>query len=87
MADNIIKIARKIMLAGIGLLNDAISNVKDSVDELVERGELRRKDSSDFIAEILERMKVERDELGEVIRDIMRDVFNTAGLITAHDLQ
>jgi len=87
MMDAVLKTAKKVLFAGIGFLDNTVNSIENFTDELVERGELRRKDSGDFITEILERMKVERDEFGEVLRDILRDVFGTIGIATAHDLQ
>jgi polyhydroxyalkanoate synthesis regulator phasin len=68
-------------------MNQSIENAEELAEELIERGQLKRKDSRNFIKTILERSKTEQTEFQNVVREIVKDIFETLGVATKSDLE
>lgn len=77
----------KTLFAGIGLadrVHDAFSKL---FDELVERGKLKSSDSDDYLKQVFLRARGEREDLNEVIIEILRDVSRTMGLASRTEVE
>lgn len=72
--------------AGPGWLERSQQRVEEYVEELIERGELKRKDSRGFIKRIMDQARGEREELRGIVREILTDALSAAGVATRSEL-
>lgn len=77
----------KTMFAGIGLVDRAHNAFSKLYDELVERGQLKSSDSNDYLKQVLLRARGEREDLDEVIIEILRDVSRSLGLASRKEVE
>lgn len=71
---------------GVGWLERSQERVEEYVEELVERGELKRKDSRHFIKRVMEQARGEREEFRTIMREILTDTLSAAGVATQAEL-
>lgn len=75
----------KIFFAAIGLLFETRRRFEELSDELVERGRLREKGSGELLDKLVDKAAGERREAGKIMREILRDAFESAGAATDGD--
>lgn len=78
--------AKQVILSSLGRLGISHEKVEELVEELVERGELTRRDSRKFIRQIMEQAIGEREELRKVVEEILRDAAGSIGVATRGEL-
>jgi polyhydroxyalkanoate synthesis regulator phasin len=78
--------SRENRFAGFGWLERSQERVEEYVEELVERGELKRKDSRHFIKRVMEQARGEREEFRTIMREILTDTLSAAGVATQAEL-
>lgn len=68
-------VARKVLLASIGVMALAQDEMEDFVNRLVERGEIAEKDGRKLVKEVMERRKKEsqkaEDEMGKRVEEAL----------------
>jgi poly(hydroxyalkanoate) granule-associated protein len=73
--NQILDAARKVLLAGIGVVALAQDEVEDFVNKLVERGEIAEKDGKKLVREVMDRRKKDaekaEDEVGKRVEEIL----------------
>lgn len=67
--------ARKVLLAGIGVVALAQDEIEDFVNKLIERGEIAEKDGRKLVREVMDKRKKEaekaEDEVGKRVEEIL----------------
>ena len=77
---------KQAFFASIGWLDKSQERVEEYVEELVERGQLRRKDARQFVKQLMDQAKTERDEFRAVVREILSEAMAGAGVATSDDI-
>jgi polyhydroxyalkanoate synthesis regulator phasin len=75
------------LLAGVGLLSLTEEKAREFVDDLVERGKVRREDAEAQINRLTKRGEEERQEIKKIIHDEVSTVMGKMGLVTQKDFQ
>jgi polyhydroxyalkanoate synthesis regulator phasin len=78
---------RRAFLAGFGALTLSKNRVQELIDELVSKGEMKEKDAREYVQDLLERSKKEREALQNSIRDEVETVVRKMGVVTREDLK
>jgi polyhydroxyalkanoate synthesis regulator phasin len=78
--------ARKSFFAAIGLAAEIGGKARALFEELIERGRLRRNDTLAPLDRLVGKVKGERGAAGKILRDILRDALDMAGLATNADV-
>jgi polyhydroxyalkanoate synthesis regulator phasin len=73
------------LLAGLGAIDFSVEKVKETVDHLVERGELSSDQARKVIAEMVERGKKDSTELGRKIDAGIRSALEKVTIVTKPD--
>ncbi len=75
------------LLAGIGLLSLTEEKAREFVDDLVERGKVRREDAEAQVNSLTKRGEEERQAIKKIIHDEVSTVMGKMGLVTQKDFQ
>ena len=78
---------RKAFLAGIGAFSLSKDRVQDLIDELITTGEMKEKDAIEYVKELIERAKGEREALQKSIREEAEKVVHSMGVVTKADFE
>lgn len=71
---------------GLGLFAYSREKVEEVVDDLVNKGEITKKDASQFAGELVKRGEEQREELKKLIRGEVMEAFNYAGIAKKQDI-
>ncbi|WP_051534234.1 phasin family protein [Desulfitibacter alkalitolerans] len=58
---------------GLGLFAYSREKIENMVDELVNKGEVARKDAQGFVSDLVKKGEEQREELKKIIRDEIKD--------------
>lgn len=75
------------VLAGLGLLDLSQEKAKDFVDELVERGQVSRKEGTRLIKSMMRRGLKEKRELEEKVQVLVEKSLGRMNLATRGDIE
>ncbi len=78
---------RKAKHFGLGVVDFTREKVEALVDDMVKRGELTESETSQAVAEIMEKAKSEQDAFMEKLKSLVEKVISDAGLARAADLE
>jgi len=74
-------------LAGIGLLSMTHEKAQKIVDELTQRGEVKKDDAKDWVEQLVHRGDEERLAVRKLIHDEVKSALDELGLATKEDIQ
>ena len=77
---------RKMGLIGIGALSVTEEKVRQTVNELVERGEMNREEGKSLVNELLTEKNRQMRELGDKISEEMQNVINRSKIASKDDV-
>ncbi|MEA1907774.1 MAG: hypothetical protein U9N43_01900 [Euryarchaeota archaeon] len=77
---------RKLGLIGIGVLAITEEKIKQTVDELIEKGEMNREEGKSLVQELLTEKKKQMQELGDRISDDVQNAVDRSKLATKDDV-
>jgi len=77
---------RKMGLIGIGALSVTEEKVRQTVNELVERGEMNREEGKSLVNELLIEKNRQMRELGDKISEEMQNVINRSKIASKDDV-
>jgi len=78
---------RKAKHFGLGVVDFTREKVEALVNDMVKRGELSEDETSQAVAEIMEKAKSEQDALLEKLKSLVEKTISEAGLARAADLE
>lgn len=78
---------KRSLLAGIGLLSLTEEKAREFVDDLVERGKVRREDAEAQVDHLAKRGEEERQAIQKIIHDEVSKVMDKTVLVTRKDFQ
>ncbi len=78
---------RKAKHFGLGVVDFTKQKVETVVDDMVKRGELTEQDTSQAVAEIMEKAQAEQKDFLEKLKAMVDKVVSEAGLARAADLE
>jgi len=78
---------RKAKHFGLGVVDFTREKVEALVNDMVKRGELTEDETSQAVAEIMEKAKSEQDALLEKLKPMVDKAISQAGLARAADLE
>lgn len=78
--------ARKVLLAGIGAVSLAQSEIEDFVNKLVERGEIREKDGRKLLDELREKQQKQTKKAEKELDKRLDDVLARLNIPTRSDI-
>lgn len=78
---------RKAKHFGLGVVDFTREKVEALVDDMVKRGELSEDETSQAVAEIMEKAKSEQDALLAKLKSLVEKTISEAGLARAADLE
>jgi polyhydroxyalkanoate synthesis regulator phasin len=71
---------------GLGLFALSREKIEEFVEELVDKGEVARKDARDLALELIKKGEEQRNELKELIKNEVTEAINFAGLAKKEDI-
>lgn len=71
---------------GLGLFMYSRERVEDFVDELVNKGDIAKKDARQFAGELIQKGEEQREELKKLIKDEVEKALNYANVAKKEDL-
>lgn len=78
--------ARKVLLAGIGVVALAQEEIEDFVNRLIERGGIAEKDGRKLISDIVERRKKQVEEAEAEIESKIEEILDRMNVPTKADI-
>ena len=77
---------KQAIFVGLGWIEKSQERIEELVEELVERGQLTRKEAARFIKQVAAQARGEKEEFRKVVHEMLRDAFTSAGVATRDDL-
>ena len=77
---------RKLGLIGIGVLAITEEKIKQTVDELIEKGEMNREEGKSLVQELLTEKKKQMQELGDRISADVQNAVDRSKIATKDDV-
>ncbi len=77
---------RKLGLIGIGVLAITEEKIRQTVDELIEKGEMNREEGKSLVQELLTEKKKQMQELGDTISDSVQNSIDRSKITTKDDV-
>ncbi len=77
---------RKLGLIGIGVLAITEEKIRQTVDELIEKGEMNREEGKSLVQELLTEKKKQMQELGDRISEDVQNTIDRSKLATKDDV-
>ena len=71
---------------GLGIFAYSRDKVEDLVDDLVNKGEVAKKDAREFASELLKRGEEQRNELKNLIREGVEETLKSDNVATKDDM-
>ncbi len=85
--NQLLDLARKVLLAGIGAVALAQDEVEEFVDKLVERGEIAEKDGRKLVREVMERRKKDAEKAEDEVTHHIEEVLDRMMVPTKADIE
>jgi poly(hydroxyalkanoate) granule-associated protein len=79
--------ARKVLLAGIGVVALAQEEIEDFVNRLIERGEIAEKDGRKLMNDVLERRKKQVQDAESELEGKIEEILNRMNVPTKADIE
>ena len=76
----------KMLLAGLGAFSLTKEKAEEIVNDLVKRGEVSKKDQSEFVKKLLERGKDTRTEIEKIVEKTVTSVLKKLNIPTKTDI-
>ncbi len=73
---------RKLGLIGIGVLAITEEKIRQTVDELIEKGEMNREEGKSLVQELLTEKKKQMQELGDRISEDVQNAVDRSKIAT-----
>ncbi len=77
---------RKLGLIGIGVLAITEEKIRQTVDELIEKGEMNREEGKSLVHELLTEKKKQMQELGDRISEDVQNAVDRSKIATKDDV-
>ncbi|KAF5417110.1 MAG: hypothetical protein C5S48_01030 [Candidatus Methanogaster sp.] len=77
---------RKLGLIGIGMLAITEEKIRQTVDELIEKGEMNREEGKSLVQELLNEKKKQMQELGDKLSEDVQNAIDRSKLATKDDI-
>ena len=77
---------RKLGLIGIGVLAITEEKIRQTVDELIEKGEVNREEGKSLVQELLTEKKKQMQELGDRISEDVQNAIDRSKIATKDDV-
>ncbi|PXF60058.1 MAG: hypothetical protein C4B59_10110 [Candidatus Methanogaster sp.] len=77
---------RKLGLLGIGVLAITEEKIRQTVDELIEKGEMNREEGKSLVQELLTEKKKQMQELGDTISNSVQNAIDRSKIATTDDV-
>ena len=77
---------RKLGLIGIGVLAITEEKIRQTVDELIEKGEMNREEGKSLVQELLTEKKKQMQELGDTISNSVQNSIDRSKIATTDDV-
>ncbi|RZN42915.1 MAG: hypothetical protein EF813_00930 [Methanosarcinales archaeon] len=77
---------RKLGLIGIGVLAITEEKIRQTVDELIEKGEMNREEGKSLVHELLTEKKNQMQELGDRISEDVQNAVDRSKIATKDDV-
>ena len=77
---------RKLGLIGIGVLAITEEKIRQTVDELIEKGEMNREEGKSLVQELLTEKKKQMQELGDTISNSVQNSIDRSKIATKDDI-
>ncbi|MEA3282611.1 MAG: hypothetical protein U9Q68_08675 [Euryarchaeota archaeon] len=77
---------RKLGLIGIGVLAITEEKIRQTVDELIEKGEMNREEGKSLVQELLSEKKKQMQELGDTISNSVQNSIDRSKIATTDDV-
>jgi len=77
---------RKLGLIGIGVLAITEEKIRQTVDELIEKGEMNREEGKSLVQELLTEKKKQMQELGDRISEDVQNAVDRSKIATKDDV-
>ena len=77
---------RKLGLIGIGVLAITEEKIRQTVDELIEKGEMNREEGKSLVQELLTEKKRQMQELGDTISEDVQSAIGRSGIASKDDI-
>ena len=78
---------KKVGLFGLGIYALTEEKINESIKEMVESGDLNREEGKKFVEELIEKRKVQQDELEEKISSKVKETFGKSDLATKDEIK
>ncbi|MCA9933798.1 MAG: phasin family protein [Ardenticatenaceae bacterium] len=78
--------ARRVLLAGIGVVALAQGEVEDFINRLIERGEIAEKDGRKLLTDVLERRKKQVEEAETELESRIEEILNRMNIPSKADI-
>lgn len=79
-------VLERTLLIGLGLASLTTEKAQELVDDLVQRGKVRREEAHHLVEQLLQRGQATRERLHQTIREEARQVIREMQLVTQDDL-
>lgn len=83
----LLETARKVLLAGIGVVALSQDAIEDFVGKLVERGEIAEKDGRKLVHEIMDKRKKSTDKAEDQVNKRIEDVLERMNVPSKADIE
>ncbi len=80
------ELLRKMGLIGIGVLAITEEKIRQTVDELIEKGEMNREEGKSLVQELLTEKKKQMQELGDKISEDVQNAVDRSKIATKDDV-
>ena len=80
------ELLRKMGLIGIGVLAITEEKIRQTVDELIEKGEMNREEGKSLVQELLTEKKKQMQELGDRISEDVQNAVDRSKIATKDDV-
>lgn len=87
MSHHELELAKKVFLSGLGIAALAKEKVEGVVNELVQRGDVTKKDADGIVEALVKRGQEAEDDLQKIIRNEIIRIMDEIGIATKKDLQ
>jgi polyhydroxyalkanoate synthesis regulator phasin len=77
---------RKLGLIGIGVLAITEEKIRQTVDELIEKGEMNREEGKSLVQELLTEKKRQMQELGDTISEDVQSAIGRSRIASKDDI-
>lgn len=78
--------ARKVLLAGIGVMSLAQDEIEDFVDRMIDRGEIAEQEGKKLVREVMDKRKMSRQQVEEEVSKRVEKILDRMNIPTKADI-